>query len=224
MAKICYPSVLLGRWWVFGDVKMMAWGYFGSMALVQWLYIHDIIVSYTDMIACTYSHLWLCYMTSSLAVPFNTAFWMSQQNRRFKSLILSDMLIDFYLCFYLWLVRYFPSSCSVWRIPSSEENTKSLCTLRSTRRWGAENSVNEELVRVCVDSYMFQQRPNPKGLTVTLGFQFHQVQHLRFRNFETCTKKNHPKKSSKSKQQKKDRIQVFKDFFSNRKACFLLKS
>lgn len=107
MAKICYPSVLLGRWWVFVDVKMMAWGYVGSMALVQWLYIHDIIVSYTDMITCTYSHLWLCYMTSSLAVPFNIAFSMSQQNRRFKSLILNDMLIDFYLCF-------LPVTCEVF--------------------------------------------------------------------------------------------------------------
>ena len=83
--------------------------------------------------------------------------------------------------------------------------------------------MNEELVRVCVDSYMFQQRPNPKGLTVTLGFQFHQVQHLRFRNFETCTKKNHPKKSSKSKQQKKDRIQVFKDFFFKSKSLLSFK-
>lgn len=162
------------------------------------------------MITCTCSHLWLCYMTSSLAVPFNTAFWMSQQNRRFKSLILSDMLIDFYFCLYLWLVRYFSSSCSVWRIPSSEENTKSLWTLRSTRRWGAENSVNEELVRVWVDSYMFQQRPNPKGLTSiripisstsasTLIDQFPSG----VRNFGTCTKKKIIPRSHQSRSSKK---------------------
>ena len=65
------------------------------------------------------------------------------------------------------------------------------------------------------DSYMFQQRPNPKGLTsIRTPISSSSASTLILWNLHA---KIHPKKSSKSKQPKKDRIQVFfKIFCSNR--------
>ena len=99
MAKIFYPSVLLGRIGVFGvsddglgrwihPRKRVTWmapenrgppgkgdsywkpSFFGSMLVIG---------------GVIYNYWFVIQMTSSLAVPFHSAFWMSQQTRRFKS-------------------------------------------------------------------------------------------------------------------------------------------